>query len=128
MPIARRAFAFAGVALLVSVLLDALLSGGYQGAHPVSERQGLVLVHALVHASVFATALIGSAVTYRCLRARSLSAQHAGVSGLVFGMVGVIGGVAAFPGFGLLGAAVVLLLLAAAAAAGGTLFFGREGG
>jgi hypothetical protein len=128
MPIARRACAFAGVALLVSVMLDALLWGGYQGGHSNSERQWLVVMHVLVHAGVFAAALIGSAVIYLLLRRRSLSAQHAGVSGLVFGMVGVISGVAAFPGFGLVGSATVLLLLAGAVAAGGAMFFGREGG
>lgn len=128
MRIAKPVIAFAVVALLVSVTFDALLWGGYQGGEPASQRQWLAVVHAFVHAGVFFAALVGSAIVFTALKSRRLSSQHAAVSGLVFGMVGIIGGVAAMPVFGVIGFAVALLLLAFVVAAGGTLFFGKAGG
>lgn len=128
MLLVKRAFAFAAVALLVSVALDTLLWGAYQGGEPAAQRQGLVVVHALVHVCVFLAALVGSAIVFGALKSRRVSSQHAAVSGLVFGMVGIIGGVAAMPVFGVIGFATALLLLALVVAAGGALFFGKAGG
>jgi hypothetical protein len=128
MLIARRSGLFALVAVLVSVAFDLLWWGGYQGGEPASHRETLLVVHALVHAAVLVAGFVGAIVAFGILRTRSLSAQHAAVSGLVFGMIGVVAGIAAMSLFGVLGFVVAVLAVSVVVALGGGLFFGVQNG
>jgi hypothetical protein len=126
MQVIGKTLLFAAAALLVSVLLDLGIWGGYQGLQPEAQRESLLLVHASIHGSVFVAAFVAAVVSFGLLRNRLPSSKTTAILGLLYGVVALFAAVAAMASFGPVAGGGTLLAVAVFFTAGGGLAFGEK--
>lgn len=117
-----RAILFAFEALLVSVVLDVLFWGGYQGFHPRKHINDLLVSRGFLHGGVFVAAFGGVLFSFILLRHRLPSLKTTSFLGLIFGGISLFGFVIATEVAGVIYASVALAVVAACVAGIGGFF------